>query len=62
MENALTRALPRPGDGEDYGRLLGVLSDIGYAGGVTLTGSIAESFIEDARIALTLIRELGVRR
>ena len=62
VENALTRALPRPGDGEDYGRLLGVLSDIGYAGGVTLTGSIAESFIEDARIALTLIRELGVRR
>lgn len=57
-ENALTRALPRAGDGEDYARLIETLADIGYAGGVTLSGSIAESFVEDARAALTLIREL----
>lgn len=59
--NALNRALPRPGDGEDYGRMLETLSDIGYDGGVTLTGSITESFAEDARAALKHMHELGMR-
>ena len=59
VENALTRALPRPGDGEDYARLLETLRDIGYAGGVTLTGIITESFVEDAERALEYIREQG---
>ena len=57
-ENALTRDLPRPGDGEDYGRLIGTLRDIGYADGVTLTGNITERFAEDARVALEYIRAL----
>ena len=60
VENALTRALPRPNDGEDYARLLEALADIGYDGGVTLCGTISESFAEDARIALESIREQGV--
>ncbi len=58
IENALTRALPRPGDGEDYGRLIETLKDIGYAGGVTLSGGITEAFAEDAKAALNYIREL----
>ena len=61
LENALTRALPRPGDGEDYGRMLETLTDIGYDGGVTLTGKITESFAENARAALGYFRELGMR-
>lgn len=61
MENALTRALPRPGDGEDYARLLETLSDIGYAGGVTLCGTITERFAQDAGQALKHMRELGMR-
>ena len=61
IENALTRALPRPGDGEDYGRMLETLSDIDYGGGITLCGSITDTFIEDARTALQYIRQLGIR-
>ena len=61
VENALTRALPRPGDGEDYARLLETLADIGYAGGVTLSGTITESFAEDAKAALEVMRESGMR-
>lgn len=57
VENALTRALPRPGDGEDYARLIETLEDIGYTGGVTLSGTITENFVEDARIALNHIRD-----
>lgn len=60
IENALTRALPRPGDGEDYGRLLGALADIGYDGGVTLTGNITESLAVDARSALEYFIEFRV--
>ena len=56
-QNALTRALPRPGDGEDYGRLVETLRDIGYTGGLTLSGTITETFAEDARIALNHIRD-----
>ena len=59
VENALTRALPRPGDGEDYARLVETLEDIGYAGGVTLTGTITERFAQEASIALACFREQG---
>ena len=59
VENALTRALPRPGDGEDYARLVATLEDIGYAGGVTLTGTITERFAQEASIALACFREQG---
>ena len=57
VENALTRRLPAPDDGEDYARLMGVLADIGYAGGVTLSGEITGAFAEDARLALEHIRK-----
>lgn len=56
LENALNRRLPKPGDGEDYGRLLSLLSDMGYAGGVSLCGEITESFVQDAGQALGYIR------
>ena len=58
VENALTRALPREGDGEDYRRLADTLNGIGYAGGVTLSGRIAESFPRDAKAALECFRPL----
>ena len=61
MENALTRTLPRPGDGEDYRRVLETLADIGYAGGVTLCGSVTPTFAQDAGAALEYIRESGMR-
>lgn len=56
VENALTRALPREGDGEDYRRLAAMLKSIGYAGGVSLCGAIADSFIGDAAAALACFR------
>ena len=46
LENALTRALPRPGDGEDYARMLSPLKVMGYAGGISLCGTITETFCE----------------
>lgn len=58
LENALTRRLPREGDGEDYARMLSVLSDIGYAGGVSLCGAITDSFAEDAAAALACVKAL----
>ena len=59
VENALNRRLPSPGDGEDYGRLLSILGDMNYAGGVTLCGEINETFVEDAGTALAYIRTIG---
>ena len=56
VENALTRRLPRSGDGEDYARLTRVLEDIGYTGGVSLCGEITETFARDAAAALDCIR------
>ena len=56
IENTLSRALPRPDDGEDHGRLLDLLDDIGYTGGVTLSGTITGGFAKDALTALNGIR------
>ena len=58
LENALNRRLPAPGDGEDYSKLLSALNDMGYAGGVTLCGTIDEGFPREAEEALKYIREL----
>lgn len=57
VENALTRALPAPGDGEDYARLVETLKDIGYQGGMTLCGTVTENYASDARAALEWIRK-----
>jgi len=65
IENALTRRLPAPGDGEDYGRMLSLLNMMGYTGGVSLCGSITQTFAQDAAAAVKYIRklneELGMR-
>ena len=58
LENALTRKLPCDGDGEDYARVLDMLADIGYTGGVTLSGIIGDGFTRDAGNALTYIKTL----
>ena len=56
LENALTRALPAPGDGEDYARMLSPLNVMGYTGGVSLCGRITGTFPQDAARALEYIR------
>lgn len=58
LENALTRRLPGPGDGEDYARMLSPLSVMGYSGGVSLCGEIDDAFIPDAAAGLEYIRGL----
>ena len=58
LENALNRRLPRPGDGEDYARMLNVLTTLPYQGGVTLSGEIGPTFAKDAEEALKYIRRL----
>jgi D-psicose/D-tagatose/L-ribulose 3-epimerase len=59
LENALTRRLPAPGDGEDYARMLSPLNVMGYAGGISLCGTITETFIKEAAGALAHIRALS---
>ena len=65
LENALTRRLPAPGDGEDYGRMLSPLNTMGYTGGISLCGTITQAFVQDAAAGLghirTLNEELGMR-
>jgi len=65
LENALTRRLPAPGDGEDYGRMLSPLNTMGYTGGISLCGTITQTFPQDAAAGLEYIRtlneELGMR-
>ena len=58
LENALTLALPHPGDGEDYARMLDTLADFGYDGGVTLCGAITDAFPGEAKAALEYARQL----
>ena len=58
LENALTRRLPAPGDGEDYGRMLSLLNTMGYKGCISLCGAITEPFAQDAAAALEYIREI----
>ena len=52
---ALTRGLPRAGDGEDYPRLFRILARMGYDGGVSAVTS-AECTLEGARAALECLR------
>ena len=56
LENALNRRLPAPGDGEDYARMLSPLNVMGYSGGVSLCGTITETFVQDAAVAVEYIR------
>ena len=56
LENALTRRLPAPGDGEDYARMLSPLNVMGYSGGVSLCGTVADTFARDAAAAAEYIR------
>ena len=58
LENALTRRLPAPGDGEDYGRMLAPLATMGYSGGISLCGTITEAFVQESAVALEYIRKI----
>ena len=58
LENALTRRLPHPGDGEDYARLLRQLALMDYRGGVCLCGGWEGDFKAAARTAVGYVKEL----
>ena len=57
VENALTRRMPREGDGEDYFRLMRALKQMRYLGGVSVCGSAAGDFALDARAALLCLSQ-----
>ena len=52
VENALTRRMPREGDGEDYFKLMRTLRQIQYTGGVCVQGAAGGDFESNARAAL----------
>ena len=58
VENALTRRLPAPGDGEDYARLIRALVDAGYVGGVSLCAEKLDDFAAEAEAALRHMRAI----
>ena len=57
VENALTRRMPREGDGEDYFNLMRTLKQIGYAGGVSVCSQASGDFALDARAALLCLSQ-----
>ena len=57
VENALTRRMPRDGDGEDYRKLMRVLQQIRYLGGVCVQGRPGGDFALDARAALLCLSQ-----
>ena len=57
VENALTRRMPREGDGEDYFKLMHTLKQIGYAGGISVCCQKTGDFALDARAALLCLSQ-----
>ena len=57
VENALTRRMPRDGDGEDYFALMRTLRQIGYAGGISVRSEARGEFAPNARAALLCLRQ-----
>ena len=57
VENALTRRMPREGDGEDYRKLMRTLKQLGYSGGVSVSCGKAGDFQLDARAALLCLSQ-----
>ena len=56
VENPLSRRLPKTGDGEDYGKLLTTLRDIGYEGGVSVCARQYGDLKADAEAALACMK------
>ena len=56
-ENALSRCMPRDGDGQDYRKPMAHLRAIGYAGGVSVTGRCSGDFALEAAAALLCLRQ-----
>lgn len=57
IEHPLTRRMPREGDGEDYFRLMRLLKQRGYSGGVSVHYDKTDDFAQDARSALICLRQ-----
>ena len=56
VEHPLSRRLPKSGDGEDYGRLLHTLAEIGYEGGVSVCAKNYGDYKADAEAALACMK------
>ena len=59
VENALTRALPQKGDGEDYPKLFSALRDAKFDGTLSLCGKITDTFPQEAKSALAYMRSVA---
>lgn len=57
VEHPLTRRMPRTGDGEDYFKLMRLLKQRGYPGGVSVCCAHTDDFAADARAALICMRQ-----
>lgn len=53
-----SRAIPQPGDGEDYGEFFSILSKIGYQGGISLEGGAGEDFCAGVKSSIAYLRTL----
>lgn len=56
-----SRALPQPGDGEDYAPFFQALHEIGYEGKLSLEGSIAEDFFSCVQSSVAFLNSLAAR-
>ncbi len=50
------RAIPQPGDGEDYGEFFSILKGIGYQGGISLEGGAGEDFCSGVKSSIAYLR------
>ena len=56
LEGALRRGLPAPGDGESYDKVLRMLRQLGYRGGVSIRSRHTGDFAAEAGAALEYLR------
>ena len=56
VEHPLSRRLPRKDDGEDYGKLLRALNEIGYDGGISVCARNYGEYKADAEAALACMK------
>lgn len=52
------RAIPQPGDGEDYAEFFSILKSIGYQGGISLEGGAGEDFCAGVKSSIAYLRTL----
>ncbi len=53
-----SRAIPQPGDGEDYAEFFSILKSIGYQDGISLEGGAGENFCAGVKSSIAYLRTL----